>query len=263
MAKEKFGEFVYTEEELLKQFAEATAQAKEADLREPRATDAYYDDGKNRVVVDLVTGVTISFPPDLLQGLRGASASDLAEVEVSPLGTSVHWEKLDADFSVPGLVAGVFGTRAWMADLGSRGGKATSAAKAAAARVNGQKGGRPRKVPMQPAAAGAKRASHLGLEHQAGEMREFEARLAGGKDFRPAHIPRVLQNVSHFHIRTLDKVRQQLDEDVEILVASDSQEVFEGQMMRHPVPTVPKEILIQENRRVSPEGDVFIMELVG
>ena len=52
----------------------------------------------------------------------------------------------DADFTVAGLVAGVFGTRAWMAELGRKGGSVTSEAKAAAVRENGKKGGRPRKV---------------------------------------------------------------------------------------------------------------------
>ena len=42
-----------------------------------------------------------------------------------------------------GLLAGVFGTRSWMA---RQAGQARSEAKAAAARANGAKGGRPRKV---------------------------------------------------------------------------------------------------------------------
>lgn len=46
------------------------------------------------------------------------------------------------DLSVPGLMAGLFGTKAYMA---RRAGQATSAAKAAAARKNGRKGGRPRR----------------------------------------------------------------------------------------------------------------------
>ena len=57
-------------------------------------------------------------------------------------GTGLHWEALDADLSVPGLLAGLFGTRAFMA---RQAGRATSPAKAAAARANGARGGRPRK----------------------------------------------------------------------------------------------------------------------
>jgi hypothetical protein len=54
----------------------------------------------------------------------------------------LHWEALDADFRVSGLLAGVFGTKAYMA---RRAGQAKSPAKSAAARANGTKGGRPRK----------------------------------------------------------------------------------------------------------------------
>ena len=46
---------------------------------------------------------------------------------------------------VPGLVAGLFGTRRWMAEIGRRGGKRRTKAKALAARANGAKGGRPRR----------------------------------------------------------------------------------------------------------------------
>lgn len=153
MANVRFGQFDYAEEELRQQFEEATRRAAQADLREPRAAHARYDKNAKCIVVTLTTGVLVSFPPRLLQGLAGASSADLSEVAVSPRGTSLHWEQLDADFSVSGLIAGVFGTRAWMADVGRKGGSVSSVAKAAAARANGQKGGRPRKIAVSPALA--------------------------------------------------------------------------------------------------------------
>jgi hypothetical protein len=64
-------------------------------------------------------------------------------VEVSAAGYGLHWESLDLDYTVPGLMNGVFGTAKWMA---AKAGRATSPAKAAAARANGAKGGRPRKA---------------------------------------------------------------------------------------------------------------------
>jgi hypothetical protein len=151
MTKVRLGKFDYSEEELQKQFKEASQRAAKADLREPRAAHAYYDKRTKRIVVEMTTGVIVSFPPQLLQGLAGASSADLSEVSVSLRGTSLHWEQLDADFSVAGLIAGVFGTRAWMADVGRKGGSVSSSAKAAAARANGQKGGRPRKIAVRPA----------------------------------------------------------------------------------------------------------------
>ncbi|AMK16661.1 MULTISPECIES: DUF2442 domain-containing protein [Sphingobium] len=109
---------------------------------EPRAATAHYDAASDRVVVDLTNGCTFAFPPRLGQGLENATADQIASVEVSPSGYGLHWEQLDTDLSIPGLMAGLFGTRAHMARLA---GRARSPAKAAAARANGAKGGRPRK----------------------------------------------------------------------------------------------------------------------
>jgi hypothetical protein len=114
--------------------------------REGFAIAARYDALAVRIVVDLNTGIQIVIPPDLMEGLAGASPDDLADIEISPTGLGLHWPALDADVYVPGLLKGVFGTKGWMAaELGAAGGKARSPAKAAAARANGRKGGRPRK----------------------------------------------------------------------------------------------------------------------
>jgi hypothetical protein len=146
MAKGKTSEELYSPEELRKQFTEATRRAADADRVEPRAVRAYYDKKLARIVVELTTGVVVSIPPGVVQGLANASPHDLRTVTVSPQGTALHWSTLDADFSVSGLIAGVFGTRAWMAEVGRKGGRVTSAAKAVAARANGRKGGRPPKT---------------------------------------------------------------------------------------------------------------------
>jgi hypothetical protein len=100
--------------------AKATEAAAIANAVEPRADSAYYDQSSDRIVINLKSGATYSFPPALAQGLAGASPEDLAEVEVTPSGDGLHWEKLDADFSVPALLAGVFGTEAWMAQIKMR-----------------------------------------------------------------------------------------------------------------------------------------------
>jgi hypothetical protein len=110
------------------------------------AVSARYDRRTARVVVSLSSGVQVSFPPRLVEGLAGATPADLAEIEVSPAGLGLHWPKLDADVYVPALLQGVFGSKRWMAaELGAVGGKARSGAKATSARENGRKGGRPRK----------------------------------------------------------------------------------------------------------------------
>ena len=108
------------------------------------AVSAEYDAPQNRLVVGLSNGVVIMVPVHLLEELAEAGADDQAEI--SPAGLGLHWPRLDADVYVPALMQGVFGTRRWMAALlGAAGGKASTKAKAAAARENGRKGGRPRK----------------------------------------------------------------------------------------------------------------------
>ena len=120
----------------------AEARGCESLKAEPRAATVRYDARLDRVVVELTNGCTFAFPPRLAQGLETATADQLSEVEVLGLGYGLHWEGLDVDLSLPGLMAGLFGTRRFMA---ARAGRATSPAKAAAARANGAKGGRPRK----------------------------------------------------------------------------------------------------------------------
>lgn len=128
------------------EYKRAVRAAKEADASEPRAVAARYDRKAKCVVVDLRSGARFSFPPELAQGLGGASAADLAKVVVTPSGSGLRWPTLDADFSLPALMFGIFGTQRWMAELGRRGGRATSETKAATARANGKKGGRPKKA---------------------------------------------------------------------------------------------------------------------
>lgn len=111
------------------------------------ATKARYDRHTGRIVVLLDNGVEVAVPVRLAQGLADADADRLEEIEISPTGLGLHWPQLDADLSVPDLMRGIFGSKRWMAaELGAAGGKASTAAKAAAARENGKKGGRPRRL---------------------------------------------------------------------------------------------------------------------
>ena len=111
------------------------------------AVAARYDRYKARVIVRLNTGVEVTFPAKLAEGLADAPADDLAVIEISPAGLGLHWPRLDADLHVPSLLHGVFGSKAWMAaQLGAAGGKTRTSIKSAAARANGRKGGRPRKT---------------------------------------------------------------------------------------------------------------------
>jgi hypothetical protein len=137
----------------------ATRRAADRLARDPRAVAARYDADRGHIVIDLSTGYSVSFAAARAQGLEHASPSALAEIEITPPGYGLHFPKLDADLWVPALLEGVFGSRAWMAaQLGAQGGRSTSEAKAAAARINGERGGRPAKraTAKKPATAKAK-----------------------------------------------------------------------------------------------------------
>jgi len=136
-----------SEAEILAQLSAAAERGRVSSLMEPRAKAAYVDDASGRVAIELTNGCVFAFPPALVQGLGSATAEELATVEVMPGGESIYWECLDVGFSVPNLVAGSFGTRAWMREMGRAGGRVRSSAKTAAVRENGKKGGRPRKAP--------------------------------------------------------------------------------------------------------------------
>jgi hypothetical protein len=113
----------------------------------PRARAARYDRKTGRIQVDLTNGCSFAFPARKAQGLERASDRELAQIEILGLGLGLRWERLDVDLSVPGLLAGLFGTKAYVdRQRAARAGASTSAAKAAAARRNGAKGGRPRKA---------------------------------------------------------------------------------------------------------------------
>ena len=129
------------------QLSVAEAHGRKLLETENRAVAAHFDQATGRVLLDLANGCAYTFPATLVQDLQNASADDLSGVEVDGLGFNLHWPALDVDLYVPALVAGIFGTREWMrGELARTAGQARSPAKAAAARSNGAKGGRPRKA---------------------------------------------------------------------------------------------------------------------
>ncbi|WP_105385888.1 DUF2442 domain-containing protein [Neorhizobium alkalisoli] len=123
------------------------AQAKQrwgAERRQrPIPLSVRFDMPSGRIVVEFANGAAFMVPARSLEGLTEATDEQLAEVVL--LGeTGLHWEGLDVDYSISGLMSGVFGSRAFI-DAQRRGGQSKSLAKTTASRVNGAKGGRPPK----------------------------------------------------------------------------------------------------------------------
>lgn len=114
------------------------------------ARSACYDAGSKRLQIELRSGIGLSIPVAKVQGLADAPGDIVGTVRVDGGGYSLHWPTLDLDLSVRDLVAGCFGSRAWMSALGKQGGAITSEAKRRAARENGKKGGRPPKASSKP-----------------------------------------------------------------------------------------------------------------
>ena len=119
--------------EIKRHLAPARARGQAAQASRVRAVAARYDAARDRIVLALSNGAEFSLPTHLAQGLAGAPAEALSRIEITPSGFGLHWPMLDTDLSVAGLLAGVFGNALWMREIASRGGKATSPAKAAAA----------------------------------------------------------------------------------------------------------------------------------
>lgn len=125
--------------DLMYETAERRAQQFLAET--PRAKHVRYDAASGRILIDLNNGCSFAFPARLAQGLETATDADLAAVEILGVGYGLHWDKLNVDLSIPGLLAGLFGTGAYMDRLrASHADSATSSRKAAAARMNGAKG---------------------------------------------------------------------------------------------------------------------------
>ena len=134
----------WIDKELRTNFARASRAGRRAAKSEPRAAYARYSRREHALRIGLTNGATVTLPVKLIPQLRRAARHDVRTVEILGRGGGLHWQGLDLDLSVPGLLSSMFPGPEWLAELGRIGGRRSSAAKAAAARRNGRKGGRPR-----------------------------------------------------------------------------------------------------------------------
>ena len=72
---------------------------------EARATSISFDE--ENLWVQLTDGRSLSVPLTYFPRLLNASPADRSDYVVSGGGTGLHWERLDEDISVAGLLLGV------------------------------------------------------------------------------------------------------------------------------------------------------------
>jgi hypothetical protein len=129
----------------------AQIQASEAlpSNREPAAEAITFEPQTRRFTLRLVGGTVVDFSADVLWELQGATAEQLAQAQLVPSGSTLTWPDLDADISVAGLVLDLLASPEWRRVLRRSVARELAAtrspARAAAARANGKRGGRPRK----------------------------------------------------------------------------------------------------------------------
>ena len=134
-----------TQQEIDRQIDDAIARSSEQ-ISEPKACEVIYNRESKKIVIHFDNDCTFECPVSLLQGVSDLTDDEIGKVELTPAGWGITWSEADLDFGVNELVQGVFGTKAWMKEIAAKGGRSRSEKKQAASRINGVKGGRPRKV---------------------------------------------------------------------------------------------------------------------
>jgi len=101
-----------------------------------------YDRRRREFRVLLRSGVAVTIPVAAIGEFAGATPAQLAEARLIPTGGAIEQRELDVDLSLPGLLRDVLGFGEVQQHRAAR---VRTPAKAAAARANGVRGGRPRK----------------------------------------------------------------------------------------------------------------------
>jgi hypothetical protein len=115
-----------SDSEFEKQYAEAVKSGEEEMRLQPHAKSVRYEKRNRRVRVELQNDCVFIFPPDLVQGLANAPDDALADCRVLGVGSTLEWSTLDQHYSIAGLMQGIFGNRAWMAELRRESGQTRS-----------------------------------------------------------------------------------------------------------------------------------------
>jgi hypothetical protein len=103
------------------------------------AISADYDRRRDALVLTMRSGASAMIPRSLIPVVADAEPQAAADIELSPMGTSIRFPALDADFAVQGLIRRAFGVN----EANRIAGATKSSARAAASRANRRKGRRP------------------------------------------------------------------------------------------------------------------------
>jgi hypothetical protein len=119
-----------------REFKAITRRTTQRMMHQLLATDARYDRRNERVMITLNNGAVVGFPLSALPGLEHATPDDLRKIELEGGGYGLRVASLDADISIPSLLADQLGSTVMR----------RAVARANASKANGRPGGRPRKT---------------------------------------------------------------------------------------------------------------------
>jgi hypothetical protein len=129
-----------------KQFEEAISRTAENFENEPRIDTAFYDRDKDAIFITLLNSISIIIPRKKIPELKKITPEQLSGLSLSPLKETLAWDDLDIHIGLKGLIIDYFQLLNWMGPIiAQKNGMVKSEAKAESARLNGAKGGRPRK----------------------------------------------------------------------------------------------------------------------
>jgi hypothetical protein len=122
--------------------AVAKRSAREHDRVTAKIAQARYDRRDDAIVAHLTTGATLAVPRSRITAFRSIDPALLRRVEIEKPGYALWFADADAGIRIDTLLAAALGDLRTIAARAL--GATSSTTKAAAARQNGAKGGRPR-----------------------------------------------------------------------------------------------------------------------
>jgi len=111
---------------------------------EPMLERVSYAPRRDVITLRLSTGALVEIPRVAVKELKNLKQAQLQALRPDNAGVTLSQRDLDIDIYLPGLLSEVLGVKAG-AVLGRKGGGSRSPAKRRASRLNGRRGGRPKK----------------------------------------------------------------------------------------------------------------------